>query len=125
MNPSRVAYLLKMYPRFSETFILNEILELERQGVDLHVFALKRPDEGRFHADVARVRAGVTYAPETWSARPGALLAAHRAAARLAGPRYWRTLATVASRGQASSWKHFWQAGYLAPRVQAQRRHAP
>ena len=56
MNPSRVAYLLKMYPRFSETFILNEILELERQGVDLHVFALKRPDEGRFHADVARVR---------------------------------------------------------------------
>ena len=29
----RIGYVLKMYPRFSETFILNEVLELERQGL--------------------------------------------------------------------------------------------
>ena len=33
-----VGYVLKMFPRLSETFILNEILELERQGVSLHIF---------------------------------------------------------------------------------------
>jgi len=27
-----IGYVLKMYPRFSETFILVEILELERLG---------------------------------------------------------------------------------------------
>ena len=32
----RVGYVLKKFPRISETFILNEILELERQGVTLH-----------------------------------------------------------------------------------------
>jgi hypothetical protein len=36
----RVAYVLKMYPRFSETFVLNELLELERQGVDVEPMRL-------------------------------------------------------------------------------------
>ena len=29
-EPMRVGYVLKRFPRYSETFILNEILELER-----------------------------------------------------------------------------------------------
>ena len=28
-EPARIGYVLKMFPRLSETFILNEILELE------------------------------------------------------------------------------------------------
>lgn len=59
-----VAYILKMYPRFSETFILNEILELERQGLDVQIFSLVKPDDGRFHAKLAKVQAKVTYLPE-------------------------------------------------------------
>ena len=39
-RPLSVAYVLKMFPRFSETFILNEILELERCGVEVHVLSL-------------------------------------------------------------------------------------
>ena len=35
---ARVGYLLKCFPRLSETFILNEVLELERQGLDLRVY---------------------------------------------------------------------------------------
>ena len=65
MTRPRVAYVVKMYPRFSETFILNELLELERQGVELHVFSLKRPKKGVAHADVRRLAASVTYLPET------------------------------------------------------------
>ena len=59
-----IAYILKMYPRFSETFILNEILELERQGLDIQIFSLVKPDDGRFHAKLAKVQAKVTYLPE-------------------------------------------------------------
>lgn len=57
----RVGYVLKKYPRLSETFILNEILGLESSGVDVSVFSLRLPDEGRFHRELASVRADVTY----------------------------------------------------------------
>lgn len=59
----RVGYVLKKYPRLSETFILSEILGLEALGVPLCVFSLRSPDDGRFHGDLARVRARVRYLP--------------------------------------------------------------
>jgi glycosyltransferase involved in cell wall biosynthesis len=70
-KPLRVGYLVKTYPRLSETFILNEILEMERQGVDVTILALKRPAERRFHEKLARVRGEVIYAPEV---RPNSLV---------------------------------------------------
>jgi colanic acid/amylovoran biosynthesis glycosyltransferase len=57
----RVGYVLKVFPRLSETFILNEILELERQGVKIDIFSLKPPTEPRYHGDLSRLRASVTY----------------------------------------------------------------
>jgi hypothetical protein len=42
-----IAYLLKTFQRLSETFILNEILGLEQLGVEVEIFSLRRPDEGR------------------------------------------------------------------------------
>ena len=67
-NAPRVGYVLQMYPRISETFILSEILAHEADGVDLEIFSLRAPTNGRFHSALARVRALVTYLP----ARPGA-----------------------------------------------------
>lgn len=58
---SRVGYVLKMYPRFSETFIVTEILALEQHGADLDIFSLRPPTDGRFHASLAQVRASVSY----------------------------------------------------------------
>lgn len=57
----RIAYILKMYPRFSETFIVNEILAHEAAGLAIEIFSLRPPADGRFHEDYARVRAPVTY----------------------------------------------------------------
>jgi glycosyltransferase involved in cell wall biosynthesis len=57
----KIAYLLKTFPKLSETFILNEILELERQGLELHIFSLREASETKMHAGVAEVKAGVTY----------------------------------------------------------------
>ena len=45
----RVGYVLKMYPRFSETFVVTEILAMQRLGVDLEIFSLRPPTDGRFH----------------------------------------------------------------------------
>jgi len=39
-GPVEVGYIAKMFPRLSETFILNEVLELERQGLKLRIFSL-------------------------------------------------------------------------------------
>lgn len=57
----RVGYVLKMYPRFSETFIVHEILQQEAAGTHVEVFALRLPIDGRFHEALARVQAPVTY----------------------------------------------------------------
>ncbi|HEX2475685.1 MAG TPA: glycosyltransferase family 4 protein [Lacipirellulaceae bacterium] len=60
-RPLRVAYVLKRYPRFSETFIVNEILAHEAAGVELSIFALRPPADSHFQPAIARVRAPVTY----------------------------------------------------------------
>ena len=59
----RVAYLLKTFPRLSETFILNEILGLERLGIDIQIFSLQKPENGPVHPAVAQVKGTVTYVP--------------------------------------------------------------
>jgi glycosyltransferase involved in cell wall biosynthesis len=115
----RVGYVLKMFPRFSETFILNEVLELERQGMDLRIFSLKRPDDGVVHADVARVRAPVTYVPESLLRAAPTYASAHREVFRRNRPRYLRCLSIALWRAlkkrRLGALKRFLQAGFLAP----------
>ena len=53
----RLAYLLKKFPRLSETFVLGEILAQERLGQDIHVFSRRAPDDEPRHAELARLRA--------------------------------------------------------------------
>lgn len=64
-KPLRVGYVLKRFPRLSETFVLNEMLELERQGVEIEVFALSRPLEEQKHALLSQLKARVTYLPSS------------------------------------------------------------
>ena len=58
---STVAYLLKRFPRLSETFVLNEILKLRCQGLDVQVFALMDPREKQVQPEAARLCNEVTY----------------------------------------------------------------
>lgn len=62
-SPLHVAYLLKMFPRLSETFILNEVLELERQGVEVQVFSLMPPGDGKFHGSISELKLTIRYIP--------------------------------------------------------------
>src|ERR1043166_1053139 len=76
----RIGYVLKMFPRLSETFILNEILELERQGLSLRIFSLKRPTESVVHPQAKLVRAPITYLPERTNRELLRIVRAHFAA---------------------------------------------
>ena len=60
-QPPRIAYVVKRYPRFSETFIVNEILAHEAAGVEVEIFSLYPPNDTHFQDAIARVRAPVTY----------------------------------------------------------------
>jgi len=64
-EPLRVGYVVKRYPRFSETFIVNEILAHERAGMPLHIFAVRRVNEPHFQSILAQVRSPVTYIPDS------------------------------------------------------------
>lgn len=59
----RVGYVLKRYPRYSETFVVNEILAHEEAGLTLDIFALRPSSDTHFQDTIARVRAPVTYLP--------------------------------------------------------------
>lgn len=91
--PGRVGYVLKMYPRFSETFVVDELLAQEAAGTEVDVFSLRPPVDARFHAALARVRAGVTWVPSS-SVRSGeAWQQLAQAADRLPGlPALWPEL---------------------------------
>lgn len=56
-----VAYLLKRFPRLSETFVLNEMLELRRQGVNLTIYALMDPGETTTQPEALALRPDVIY----------------------------------------------------------------
>lgn len=57
----RVAYVVKRYPRFSETFVVNEILSHEQAGLDIDIFSLRPPVDTHFQSDISKVRAPVHY----------------------------------------------------------------
>ena len=57
----KVGYVMKVYPRLSETFIVNEILAHERAGLRLDLFSLRQPADPRTHPNVAKVESPVTY----------------------------------------------------------------
>ena len=60
----RVAFVLKGYPRLSETFIAQEIAALEKRGLEILIVSLRRPTDGALHAVHREVRAKILYLPE-------------------------------------------------------------
>lgn len=65
MPQSDIGYVVKSYPRFSETFIVREILARELAGDTISVASLRPPRDTRFHAMLGRVQAPVAWIPDT------------------------------------------------------------
>lgn len=89
----RVGYVLKRYPRFSETFIVNEILAHEAAGQPVEIFALRPVDETHFQDRLGQVRAGVTHLPDKLKNAEALWRLAARAATELPGA--WAALGAM------------------------------
>jgi len=56
---TRIGYVLKKFPRLSETFVLNEILGVEAAGIEVTVCALRPSDDEPHHAALDRLQADI------------------------------------------------------------------
>jgi glycosyltransferase involved in cell wall biosynthesis len=134
-----IGYILKGYPRTSETFITNEIFLLENEGVHLSIFSLKKLEGQKLHGVVGKIKAPVTYLPETtpseednlagwlWKNTPN-FAASHWKLLRLKPAAYLRALLeamAMSMRYRAGAFaapnrafiKEFMQAGFIALKV--------
>ncbi len=113
-----LGYILKGYPRISESFISNEILLLEKMGFTMRLFPMRRPRETFTHASVKEIRARVDYLPTELLPdfyrllRPTIFLAFKR-------PKQFKEALLTATQGvnpdnKPATLKHLLQASYLA-----------
>src|SRR3546814_4843479 len=77
-----VAFVLKGYPRLSETFIAQEIRALERAGMDIRIVSLRRPTDSAVHPVHREIAAPVLYLPEYLYREPARVWRGWRAARR-------------------------------------------
>ena len=55
-----VAFILKGYPRLSETFIAQEIRALEQRGLDIRIFSMRLPTDPAVHPVHREIKAPVS-----------------------------------------------------------------
>ena len=80
-----IVFILKGYPRLSETFIAQEILALERRGIPLHIVSLRHPTDKHTHPINREIKAPVSYLPEYLYQAPLRVLRGWWRARRLPG----------------------------------------
>lgn len=80
-----VGFVLKGYPRLSETFIAQEILALEQRGVEIQIISLRHPTDTHLHPIHDEISAPVNYLPEYLHDEPVRVARAYWRARRLPG----------------------------------------
>jgi glycosyltransferase involved in cell wall biosynthesis len=117
----QIGYIIRSYPRLSQTFIVNEIQALEQLGLRLHLFPMTNPHEPIVQAQVGTVRAPVDYLEAATEWDTATMLGQHLRAALTSPIRYARALRYVLQRSDldrdyhaSSRYACFTQAVYLA-----------
>ena len=87
----RLAIAVKGWPRLSETFIAQELVALERAGIDFAIWSLRHPTDTKTHPLHDQLRARVYYLPEYLHDEPWRVLRGLGAALVRRG--FWRTSA--------------------------------
>jgi len=119
---SSVGFVLKGYPRLSETFIAQEILALEKRGLEIQIISLRHPTDKYLHPVHDEISAPVNYLPEYLHHEPIRVARACWIARRLPGyqkaAKLWRgDLARDFSRNRV---RRFGQACVLAVELPAE-----
>ncbi|MBC6441000.1 MAG: glycosyltransferase family 4 protein [Rhodospirillales bacterium] len=125
IGTDRVAFVLKGYPRLSETFIAQEIRALEARGLAIEIVSLRHPTDTATHPVHDEIVAPVTYLPEYIHQEPARVISAWRTARRLPGypaaRRQW--LADLRRDMTRNRLRRFGQACVLAAEVAPRVRH--
>jgi glycosyltransferase involved in cell wall biosynthesis len=110
----QIGLLVKIFPKLSETFILEEILGLEKRGVSLRLYTLAAPTDTMTHAQVRRVRAPLVRAPAASANRE--FIVRHLGLAAAHPLRWLGALASALRRGRPGL-RDFVRAGWLAAQL--------
>jgi len=94
----RLAYLCDQYPAISHTFVMREVHELRRLGVEVETFSIHEPPGSHLITATDRTEAARTHS--VLPARPLAVAASHLSALARRPARYLSTLAYALSRGR-------------------------
>jgi glycosyltransferase involved in cell wall biosynthesis len=105
--------LVKIFPKLSETFVLEEVLGLERLGVALRLYTLGAPTDAMMHPAVARVRSTITCVPASVRDDWSGFVTRHARWLVTRPLHYLRALRLAAGRGR-SGLSDFARAGWLA-----------
>ncbi len=81
----RLTVIVKGWPRLSETFVAQELVGLEAQGLALDLWSLRHPTDTRRHALNMQLKARVRYLPEYLWQEPARVLRGIATAFRLPG----------------------------------------
>ncbi|WP_089649611.1 glycosyltransferase family 4 protein [Halobacterium hubeiense] len=60
----QILYVVGQFPKLSESFIINELYELEKRGHDVSIFSLSLPDEEITHEELKQMDLTVHYAEQ-------------------------------------------------------------
>jgi len=82
---SRLAIVVKGWPRLSETFIAQELVALQEAGLDFDIWSLRHPTDVKTHPLHDRLQAPVHYLPEYLRDEPRRVARAVGAAVELPG----------------------------------------
>ncbi len=109
-----VAYVLKKFPRLSETFIINEILALEAKGIKIRIISLNRSDTKVSHLEINSIRAQVDYFPESFWRELAHMLIAQAYFLRWHPGRWIRAFSVMFFRFNPKALKRWLQSGKVA-----------
>ena len=123
--PAPVAFVLKGYPRLSETFIAQEIAALEARGLDILIVSLRHPTDRKRHSLHDQIRAQILYLPEYLYQEPLRVLRGWWLARRLPGYRHalqlwWKDFKRDRTSNRI---RRFGQAMVLAAELPGRYRH--
>lgn len=76
---ARIALVIGIYPKYSETFIAQEVKALEDRGFDIAIYSLRRPVGEILHGLNRAIRAKTIYLPEGLAGEEERIAAAWRA----------------------------------------------
>jgi len=115
----KIGYVLRKFPVLSETFILNEILELEAQGIEVHIFSVEKPNASRYHKNLHKLKAQITYIPDLLEFK--SLLSHRKKSARQFPTTFWNTLWYTLKQANPSLMLRFLQGCFLSNAAKNER----